>query len=1599
VTRNLARTFAFLLFLSILASADAVRAASAPEAKPRHLKPHAAPASAGRFARAVKAYYRLPLVFEANRVHESARSAFVARGKSYSIFLTRDGAALRFRNVEGRKAARTGHSAAVSDAGALRLHLVGAERSASITGVQELPGKANYFIGRDRSKWRRNVPLYGKVRVAGVYPGIDLAYYGNQGKLECDFVVAPGADPAAIRFDVTSTPHSSARGKKTLLHIAPNGDLVVDTRAGELRFRKPVVYQQNDQMPGGGVPQQGKGDHSSVANRKFLDGGFALLTNNEVAFKVSGYNRSKPLIIDPVLSYSSYLGGNDLDQVNAVAVDESGMAYVAGWTVSTDFPAQGSPYQSSCDNCDPAANYWDAFVAKFDPTQSGAASLVYSTYLGGDDQDSANGIAVDSAGNAYITGVTYSFNFPLSLSGYSSVYAGAGDAFISKIGPAGSTLPYSSDFGGPQLDQGLAIALGGPDTPYITGSTCSAGLAPSGAFQTTAGGCPSAFLAVFDTAASGSASLVYATYLAGSSGTQQGNAIAVDSHGNALVAGQTTSYNFPVTLGAYDTSCGTDGHCESGLYADAFVAEVTPNLSLSPPSAQLVYSTFLGGGGVDSANAIAVDGAGDAYVTGYTKSADFPTTSGAFQVSQPGGSGTHAFLSKLIPDATLSPASSQLVYSTYLGGSSYDTANAIAVDSAGQAYVAGYTSSGDFPLANPIQNQCNGCPGAVDGFVTKFNASGSALIFSTFLNGSQEDQATGIAVDSSDNADVGGFTYSPDFLTSSSAYQNANAGKDDGFFLKISDLILPVAIISPVSLSFPDTDVAATSSPLTVTLTNSGDAGLTLTASVSNPASVYTTGDFEVVSSSTTCTTGLTIAPGSSCTISVTFTPASAGDRTGLISIQDNAYGSPQTVNLKGKGLSLAMVSVSPTSLGFGDQLTGSASVAQQVTLSNSGTGPLDISSIGTSLSDFAETNSCGTQVPAGSSCNINVSFSPSASGALMGALTINDDGQGNPHQVSLSGTGISVLLSSPSLSFADQRVGTSSNAQTVTLTNSGKVAVTLASIATNGDFNETDDCPLSPSTLIPSGACTLNIIFAPTATGARQGSVQVFDETDGVPQTIALSGNGVQPSVAFSPTSLDFGSIVVGDTSAAKTATLMNASKIALTISSIAASGDFAQTNTCPVSPDTLAAGAKCTLTVTFTPTAPDVRRGSVTVTDDAAGSPQSLSLDGIGAAPAVIISPSSLAFNSQGVATTSGAQSATLTNSGSVPLTISSIAASGDFAQTNTCPVSPDTLAAGAKCTLTVTFTPTVTDVRRGSVTVADDASGSPQVLQLSGTGVPAFSLASNSTSSTVIRGVDSTTFEISASSSFGFNDGIDLSCSGNSPAVCSFAPASITPGQTSTLTLTGLSAFTTSFLQFTVRAVSGTQAASLNLTALISDFSISSSPGSATIAAGQSEVYTVTLSPINGYNRAVSFGCAVSPPGTTCTVSPGSVTLDGVNPAAAQMTITTVSPGLTPPSPGIPPPPPRAGFRLLLLLFALLLTAGLPGICGARRAASWRSRFVLAMALLLALGWTACGGGGQAQLPQTGNGTAPMTYTVTLTGTSGSLTHSATANLTVK
>ena len=879
-----------------------------------------APGSSGR-AHWNDVYALLPLSFEANRGQTDGRVKFVSRGHDYALFLTSNEAVFELENpkwkVENRIRKPEDQN---SSASVLRMQLAGASRHASVEATDELPGKTNYFLGNIPADWRAGVATYARVRYRGVYPGIDLVYYGNQRRLEYDFVVSPGADPRAIELRLRGANRAN---------IDKQGNLLLESNGREIIFHQPQIYQ------------------TGAAGRQSVQGGYVLDRVQpgirSVRFRIGPYDPSQPLIIDPSLAYSTYLGGSDNDQANGIALDSAGNAYITGQTFSTNFPLQ-APEQGTCTPagstavCGTSTGKSDVFVSKIN---AAGTALVYSTYLGGSSLDFGVAVAVDPAGDAYVTGETDSTDFP-THNPFQTTGDVLGDAFVTEFNPAGSALIYSSYLGGTGTSIGQGIAADSAGNAYVVGTTNATNFPVAGAYQATNQGNSDVFMTKI--AAAGT-KILYSTYLGGA-GNDTGTGIVVGPAGNAYVTGQTDSNNFP-TATAYQASYGGQG--------DAFVTK----LILSGASVTLGYSTYLGGTNADQANGIALDRSNNVYVTGITSSTDFPLA-GPLQGALPGGTGQHVFVSKL--DDT----GSKLVYSTYLGGSGIDTARAIAVDSSGVAHVTGYTTSSNFPMANPIQNTY---AGNTDAFLVKLNPMGCGLAFSTYLGGKATDEGTSVAANAAGDSFITGVTGSNDFPVMN-ALQGTTHGNNDAILAKVPAFSAPSTCVSPNSITFPAQEVSTASSAMTVTLTNGGSADLSVT-------SIAAAGPF-----AETNTCGASVAAGQNCSISVTFNPTTAGSSTGSLTVTDNSAGASSathTVALSGVGTDFGLqIEPGSASISAGQSATFMVTVMPSAQFSQ------------------AITMACNTTVLAGT-CSISpTSITPSGGTAAPATVTVTSSSGGS---------------------------------------------------------------------------------------------------------------------------------------------------------------------------------------------------------------------------------------------------------------------------------------------------------------------------------------------------------------------------------------------------------------------------------------------------------------------------------------------------------------------------------------------------------------------------------------------------------------------------
>lgn len=666
----------------------------------------------------------LSLGFEANRGQAEDDVKFVGRGDGYALLLKRGEAVLALQKRKpslkgGMKPDGQPSNDELSSPSRLSMKIEGANAMPILSGVDQQPARANYFLGNDPAKWIRGVETYSRVLYSGVYPGIDLMFYGNQKRLEYDFTLAPGADFHGIKLRFEGADQ---------LELNPEGALVLHTAAGEVRHERPLAYQEIN------------------GSRIRIAADFKRLDDGTFGFQVGDYDPTLPLVIDPVLVYSTYLGGSAADTGRGIVVDSAGNAYLVGDSFSSDFLFQASATNS------------DIFVGKL----STNGLLLTYFFFGGSKNDSATGLTINESGDVYLCGNTESTDFP-QLNSVGSALRGPSDAFVIKLTPKNTAPPnllfeYSSLIGGSGEEGATSIAIDGAGSAYITGRTSSQDFPTVGAIQPIfGGGASDAFVSKL---ATDGKSLVYSSYLGGS-GTEnliRKTGISVDSAGNAYVVGDTQSSNFPTKNAIRQTKAGAD----SSL--DGFVAKINPSGS------DFVYSTYLGGSSDDFALAIATDPAGNAYVAGGTNSTSFTGSS----ATRPSTGPTDAFVAKL------NASGSAISYLTFIGGNTGDEfANAIAVDAVGDAVIAGTAGEGS-PTVNSIQSFFRG---GADAFVAKL-APGGAVTFSTYLGGSGDDVALAVSLDSEGAIYITGFTDSTDFPTAT-PLRSANSGGRDIIIAKI----------------------------------------------------------------------------------------------------------------------------------------------------------------------------------------------------------------------------------------------------------------------------------------------------------------------------------------------------------------------------------------------------------------------------------------------------------------------------------------------------------------------------------------------------------------------------------------------------------------------------------------------------------------------------------------------------------------------------------------------------------------------------------------------------------------------------------------------
>jgi hypothetical protein len=924
-------------------------------AKPQFLNANSPANTDASHQRVLNAYSHLPLAFDANQGQTDPQVKYLARGNGYTLFLASNKAVLSmssvsesplrdamFRRYMGitrwQKLMRQRARYAQTQMAVLNMEIVGANPHPQIAGQELLPGVTNYLIGNDPNKWRTRVPQYARVAYEGVYPGVDLAFHGEQRKLEFDFLVAPQADPAPIGLQFTGA---------TRMALDESGDLVLTSAAGDVTMKKPVAYQESNGL------------------RQPVEASFVTKGHGQVGLALGHYDRSRELVIDPALNYATYLGGSGEEEAFGIALDSNLDVYVTGDTNSgTSFP--GSPLTKL------GGGGFDAFVTKL---KGDGSTILYTTLIGGSNDDFGTAIAVDALGDAFVAGGTQSNNFPPAGTQAQPLPGGGTcggppcpDAFLAELDPTGAILLYSTYLGGNNSDVANAMVIDNAGNAYLGGETFSAkytnatGTVNGKLNGNDAPGGPSdGFVAKIDN----TGALVFFTYLGGSNGDLI-SGITLDAGAPDIIAtGDTISTDFPFTTGAFQTKCGTDGNCNpvGGVpQSDAFVTKLDSGGSL------FVYSTYLGGSGADVSAAITSDSSNFAYVTGNTDSTtDFPTTNGSFQpkTTVPNTSIT-AFVTQVKPDG------SGLGYSSYLGGSVGESGQAIALDPNDNAYVTGVTTSPDFPPVDAFQGSLNGNS---DAFVTEIDPTGATRIYSSFLGGSGDENLENsspiggaITVDPSFVAYVAGVTTSQSGLAkNATGVQPAyGGGITDAFVAQVSAAGGSGSADFSIGVSPASVSVASGQTSSTITVTVTGLNIFTGTVTLSCPSGLPT---------------------GAACNFSPAsvqlFTTAQSATSNLTISTTSATPNGTSTVNVKGTSGSLVHTA--------GEQLTVSAdfSISLSPTSVSVAVGQTS-SSIGVSvnsLGGFSGTValSC-TGLPAGAGCAFGSSSLPVGAGT--GAAT-----------------------------------------------------------------------------------------------------------------------------------------------------------------------------------------------------------------------------------------------------------------------------------------------------------------------------------------------------------------------------------------------------------------------------------------------------------------------------------------------------------------------------------------------------------------------------------------------------------------------------------
>jgi hypothetical protein len=1274
----------------------------------------------------------MPLQFVQNLGQDATQAKYLAQGPGYSMRLYAGAAELglarRQHDGRGQDHGRL-EAPSAEKASPLRMDFLGARKDAALDANSPLPGVVSYFVGADQSRWLTNLPTYGQVRYRGIYPGVDLSFHSESAraaeskygsKVEYDFELQPHARLDKVAIALKGAEKAELDG---------SGNLVLTVDNSKIRFLKPVAWQGSGRRP--------------------VEAAYKLIPARgnrpaKVSFEVAKYDPSESLVIDPVLDFAT---GLNLSSENAMTADSAGNTYLVGG--------------------DPSIGY--AFdVLKF----SAAGALVYTTVVAANTSGTygygfISGIGVNSRGDVLVAGGAAA-GWPTTSSAYQTAngYDSGGyayNAYLVELSSAGK-IAYATYFGGSSspsnyYDYATAIAVDSSGNAYITGSAGSSNFpATGGAYQSalpSSGGSHAAFVAKINPALSGTKSLVYSTLLGDETTSEY--AIAVDSSGDAYVTGSAESYynTFPLTSGAFAYT-GIDSSNDQGVYVT----------KLNSTGTAVVYSAYLGYG---YGEGIAVDGSGDAYVTGQVNTEDFPTTSGAYQTSYPGGFVTE-----------LNPAGSAEIYSTFLSGpsgvgyGSYVTPYTIALApgcvSACPAYVAGVLYnyySYDLPQINSIQTTPSNT-NYYQGFLVGLNGAGSAATISTYLSGVSDYTETNdiggagqlsgspsIGVDSSGNIYYAAQLNSGD-------YPLTGGGSASVFLDKIGPAAGGIVVAYPSSVDLGTTYVNTNSTvynatPASFVLRNEGTQAVSLTSFTASSG---------IFSQTNTC--GGTIPGGGQCTVTPSFTPTVSGAVSGTLTIGSTGTGSPTVVSLSGTAYDGGYLQVTPTTgFNFGNVAVGAASSFQALTIKNTGDQAITSFYLYNLPAGFNTLNNCPSTLNAGASCEIGIQFAPYQAGLVTGNFYVYNNFTGYSTIIPVSGTGVvngdagSLALSATAVNFNSEAIGVGANAQAVTVTNTGTVPVTVnpftialtsptGSATDFADSNYLSNCGNLPYSMQPGQSCYFYVYFTPSVVGIETATLSI--PTSAGAATVAMSGTGTADAqdLVFSPANYVFPDEVVGTGSSVQYFYVYNSGSVPVFFDRVYASqGDFdlnyqncANTTLNPPTDPGVAPPSYCSVGVVFAPTATGNRTGTITFVDSSTGTTQTLTLSGTGIAAvgALDQSTSSLTFPALAIGTPSATQTVTFTNTGNSGVYVNSFSVTGDFAGTsygNYCGSTvPCYVPPGYYFQATITFTPTSsTNPRKGTLTV--NSSAGVFTVALSGTGETATqSVATTPSTSTTLN-----------------------------------------------------------------------------------------------------------------------------------------------------------------------------------------------------------------------------------------------------------------------